>query len=119
MSRRTFTVDRYKEIERLLAAGRGVREITRALQCSRRLVRQIRDGLRGSPDQPKSVADPLWMAQINWPELIHELGLGHPLKFLWEEKAQALTTYPNFWKQFYRNIWTPPACKSASELSGR
>ncbi len=81
MSRRTFTVDRYKEIERLLAAGRGVREITRALQCSRRLVRQIRDGLRGSPDQqPKSVADPLWMAQINWPELVHELGLGHPLK---------------------------------------
>ena len=104
MSRRTFTVDRYKEIERLLAAGRGVREITRALQCSRRLVRQIRDGLRGSPDQPKSVADPLWMAQINWPEFIHELGLGHPLKFLWEEKAQALTTYSNFWKQFYRKF---------------
>jgi len=33
-------VDRYKEIGRLLAAARGVREITRALQCSRRLVRQ-------------------------------------------------------------------------------
>ena len=38
MSRRVLTVDRYKEIERLLAAGRGVREITRALKCSRRLV---------------------------------------------------------------------------------
>jgi hypothetical protein len=44
MSRRTLTVDRYKEIERLLAAGRGIREITRALKCSRRLVRQIQDG---------------------------------------------------------------------------
>lgn len=33
MSRRVLTVDRYKEIERLLAAGRGVREITRALKC--------------------------------------------------------------------------------------
>ena len=30
----------------------------------------------------------------------HDLGLGHPLKFLWEKKAQGLTTYPNFWKQF-------------------
>jgi hypothetical protein len=97
-------VDRYEEIQRLLAAGRGVREITRALSCSRRLVRQIRDGLRDSPDQPREVADPLWMAQVDWPQIIHELGLGHPLKFLWEEKAQSLTTYSNFWKQFYRKF---------------
>ena len=104
MSRRVLTVDRYKEIERLLAAGRGVREITRALKCSRRLVRQIRDGLHGPPDQPRSTADPPWMAQVNWPEIVHDLGLGHPLKFLWEEKAPGLTTYSNFWKQFYRKF---------------
>jgi len=104
MSRRTLTVDRYKEIERLLAAGRGIREITRALKCSRRLVRQIRDGQQRSPEQPKSVVDPLWMAQVDWPGVIHDLGLGHPLKFLWEEKAQSLTTYSNFWKQFYRKF---------------
>jgi hypothetical protein len=30
--------------------------------------------------------------------------LGHPLKFLWEERAQHLTTYSNFWKQFYRKF---------------
>jgi len=36
--------------------------------------------------------------------VLHELGLGHPLKFIWEERAQALTTYPNFWKQFYRKF---------------
>jgi len=104
MSRRTLTVDRYKEIERLLAAGRGIREITRALKCSRRLVRQIRDGEQRSPEQPKNVVDPLWMAQVDWPGVIHDLGLGHPLKFLWEEKAQSLTTYSNFWKQFYRKF---------------
>ena len=39
-----------------------------------------------------------------WPPLIHDLGLGHPLKFLWEERAQHLTTYSNFWKQFYRKF---------------
>lgn len=44
------------------------------------------------------------MAQVNWPEIVHDLGLGHPLKFLWEEKAQSLTTYSNFWKQFYRKF---------------
>jgi hypothetical protein len=104
MSRRTLTVDRYKEIERLLAAGRGIREITRALKCSRRLVRQIRDGEQRSPEQPKSVVDPLWMAQVDWLGVVHDLGLGHPLKFLWEEKAQSLTTYSNFWKQFYRKF---------------
>ena len=43
MARRKFTVDRYNEIERLLAAGRGVREIARALKCSRRST-----GLRSS-----------------------------------------------------------------------
>jgi hypothetical protein len=92
MSRRKFTVDRYEEIRRLLAAGRGVREITRALQCSRRMVRQIRDGLRGSPDQPKSAAEPLWMAQVDWPQVIHDLGLGHALKFLWRRRKPSQRT---------------------------
>ena len=76
MSRRTLTVDRYKEIERLLAAGRGIPEITRALKCSRRLVRQIRDGLHSSPEEPKTVADPLWMAQVDWSGIVHDLGWG-------------------------------------------
>lgn len=104
MSRRKFTVERYQEIERLLAAGRGVREIARALKCSRTTVREIRDRQRGSPNQPKPAIDPPWMAQVEWPQIIHDLGLGHPLKFLWEEKARELTTYSNFWKQFYRKF---------------
>jgi hypothetical protein len=56
-------------------------------------VREVRDGLRVSPDAPKTLPDPLWMLQLDWPLIIHDLGLGHPLKFLWEEKAQHLTTY--------------------------
>lgn len=35
-------MDRYAEINRRLAEGRGVREISRALGCSRRLVRERR-----------------------------------------------------------------------------
>ncbi len=44
------------------------------------------------------------MAQLEWPLIIHELGLGHPMKFIWEERAKALISYPNFWKQFYRKF---------------
>src|SRR5436305_14153434 len=104
MALRSMTVHRYEEIRRRLAEGRGLREIARALGCSRRTVREVRDGERLSPDAPKSTSDPLWMAQLYWPAIIHDLGLGHPLKFLWEEKAQNLTTYSNFWKQFYRKF---------------
>jgi len=87
MARRKFTVDRYQEITRRRAEGRSLREIASALGCSRRTVRQVRDGTTGSPDARKRISDPLWMTQLEWPALIHDLGLGHPLKFLWEEKA--------------------------------
>jgi transposase len=111
MARRKLTVDRYAEIKRRLAEGRAVREIARALGCSRRLVRDIRSGLKGLPGSGKPAGDPLWMSQVDWPALIHDLGLGHPLKFLWEEHAQQLTTYSNFWKRFYRKF---PQCRAAS-----
>src|SRR5688572_13728655 len=111
MALRSMTVQRYAEIRRRLAEGRSLREIAHALGCSRRTVREVRDGERVSPDAPKSSADPLWMAQLDWPAIIHDLGLGHPLKFLWEEQAQHLITYPNFWKQFYRKF---PQYRAAS-----
>lgn len=104
MGARSMTVGRYEEIRRRLADGRGLREIARALGCSRDTVREVRDGIRGSPDAPKALPDPLWMLQLDWPTIIHDLGLGHPLKLIWEEKAQQLTTYSNFWKQFYRKF---------------
>ena len=104
MGSRSMTVRRYEEIRRRLSEGRSLREIAQALGCSRRTVREVRVGERGSPDPVKPLTEPLWMAQLDWPSIIHELGLGHPLKFLWEERAQHLITYPNFWKQFYRKF---------------
>jgi transposase len=99
---RRLTVARHEEIQRRLAEGRGLREIARVLGCSRGTVREVRDGLKASPAHRKPGPDPLWMARLNWTLIIHDLGLGHPMKLIWEEKAQALTSYPNFWKQFYR-----------------
>lgn len=104
MAERKLTVVRFEEIQRRIAEGRGVREIARALKCSRKTVRSIRDGLLLTPGQPKALPDPLWMSQVDWPLVIQDLGLGHPLKFIWEERAPNLTTYSNFHKQFYRKF---------------
>jgi hypothetical protein len=76
MAVRSMTVHRYEEIRRRLAEGRGLREIARALGCSRRTVREVRDGERASPEAPRPSADPLWMGQLDWPAIIHDLGLG-------------------------------------------
>ena len=47
MGSRSMTVGRYEEIRRRLADGRGVREIARALNCSRDTMREVRDGTHG------------------------------------------------------------------------
>jgi hypothetical protein len=55
MGVRSMTVRRFEEIRRRLSEGRGLREIARALGCSRDTVREVRDGLRVSPDAPKAL----------------------------------------------------------------
>ena len=69
-------MDRYTEIRRRLAEKRSIREIARALGCSRRLVRQIQAGSQATPEAPRTRGDPLWMSQVNWSLVIHDLGLG-------------------------------------------
>jgi hypothetical protein len=55
-------VERHEEIKRRLADGRSLREIATALGCSRRLVRQIRDGERLTHETAPS-PNPLWMSE--------------------------------------------------------
>jgi len=66
MARRQLTVQRHEEIKRRLAEGRSVREIASALKCSRRLVREIRDGQRDT-HKTAPAPDPLWMSQLECP----------------------------------------------------
>jgi hypothetical protein len=93
MGVRSMTVRRFKEIRRRLSEGRGLREIARALGCPRDTVREVRDGQRNSPDAPKVLPDPLWMLQVDWPPLIQDLGLGHPLKFPRRRSRQCRRSY--------------------------
>jgi hypothetical protein len=62
-----MTAGRFEEIRRRLAEGHGLREIARAPGCSRSTVREVRDGLRHSPDAPQSLPDPVSMLQLDWP----------------------------------------------------
>jgi hypothetical protein len=76
-------------------SARGLDPVAGALPDSK-LARR----LRAAPG--RTAASPLWTAQVDWTQVLHEIGLGHPLKFIWEERAESLTSYPNFWKQLYR-----------------
>lgn len=109
-----MTVVRFEEVKRLIDEGLSDRAIMRSLRCRRAKVAEIRKGLSPSPGIPKVIMGPLWTEQVVWAEVITELSLGHPLKLIHEEKAANLTTYSNFWKQFYRKY--PALLKAAVTL---
>jgi len=101
MARREMTVERYREIKRLLGLGIPLRKIARSVKCTRRTIRQIRDGTQVDPGKPRVLEGPLWSLGIAWDSVLDEVIRGHPLKFIWEEKAKDSVTYVNFWKQFH------------------
>jgi len=102
MARTVFTVKRFKAIERLLRDRIGIREIALVLKVSRRIVREVDRGQRPSPDKPTLIACSAWMAQVHWAAVLHDRSRGRPLKEIWYQYAQSLTTYSNFWKQLQR-----------------
>ncbi|PIR23501.1 MAG: hypothetical protein COV44_02495 [Deltaproteobacteria bacterium CG11_big_fil_rev_8_21_14_0_20_45_16] len=110
MARRELTVAVVEEIRRRLEGGRSVREIARALKCSRETVRRVRDGEVLCRAGPRESYRP-WLDQVDWACVVEEFRLGHPLKFIWEERILGVTSYPNFWKAFYQKY---PALKSAA-----
>jgi hypothetical protein len=94
MARRELTVQRHEEIKRRLADGRSIREIASALSCSRRLVREIRDGVRLT-HATALAAEPLWMSQLEWPLIIHDLGLGVSFSNCWPTPSIVAVTDRN------------------------
>jgi hypothetical protein len=104
VARREMTMERFREIKYLIDQGQSDRQISRALKCRRMRVAEIRRGEGGSPEVPKLFKGPVWVNTIDWKGVKEDLGYKHPLKFIWEEKAQSITTYSNFWKVFYRKF---------------
>jgi len=108
MARRELTQMRHEEVKRLLGMGISVRKISQALRCSKVTVRKIRDNEIAGHGSFRELTGPVWTDQIDWDEVLKDFQLGHPLKFVWEEKAKEKITYVNFWKQFYKRF---PECK--------
>ena len=104
MARKVMTMDRYSEIQRLINLEVPLREIARILKCSRRTIRQIRDGLAAKPEARVLGITPLWAERLDWQEILEEVLDGHPLKYIWEEKGNSAVSYVNFWKQFHKQF---------------
>ncbi len=102
MARREMTVERFQDIKQRIELGESDRQIARSLKVRRMKVAEIRRGEARDPAVPK--VGPVWAQQVDWNGVKEDLGYKHPLKFIWEEKAQAFTTYPNFWKVFYKKF---------------
>jgi len=97
-----MSVDPYLEIKRMLAAGVSIRSIAAAKKCSRRTVREIRDGEFADPSKPKEIVGPVWAEQVDWQEILSDARLGHPIKYMWEDKYQEFVGYKNFLEQFHK-----------------
>lgn len=98
-----MSVAKLEEIKRFIEKGLSNREIGRALKCRRMKVAEVRKGgIRASNISAEDFA--LWTHQVDWDDVLKEVGFKHPLKFIWGEKASALTSYPNFFKTFYRKF---------------
>jgi hypothetical protein len=104
MAGRRTTMAQYQEIKRLISEGLSDRSISRSLRCRRAKVADIRNGVASDPSIPLILADPLWTNQIDWNLIKRELGMQHPLKFIWEEKASSLISYPGFWKFLHKKF---------------
>jgi hypothetical protein len=104
MARKEMTVERYNEIKRLLGLSISVRQISKAMRCTRRTVRQVRDEETADPGKEKVIDGPLWALAVGWDTVMREVIAGHPLKLIWEEMAKEKVTYANFWKQFHRKF---------------
>lgn len=106
MARRTWTVARVEEIQRLIGEGLSDRQIARTLRCRRTRVRDIREhgerfggAITLAQDAP---AEPAWASRVEWTAVVSELGRGFEIKRIWEERAKDVTSHSNFWKYLSR-----------------
>lgn len=101
MARRELTMARLLEIKRLLGLGLAVNEIKRTLHCSKETIRKIRDGKKEECDiGVRAQIEPIWVAKVNFEEIIKDVKAGHTLKHIWEESVSEFVGYSGFWKQF-------------------
>lgn len=89
----------YDDIKQKIEQGLTDRQIAKAVGRRRSTISEIRSG---KYQFEKSSGLPDWMNLLNWEGILKDIGLKHPLKFIWEESAKNLTSYSNFTKYLYK-----------------
>ncbi len=89
----------YEDIKQKIEQGLSDRQIAKAVGRRRQTIADIRSGKYSFET---STGLPDWMNLLNWEDLLKDIGLKHPLKFIWEESVQQLTSYSNFTKYLYK-----------------
>ena len=83
----------YEDIKQKINNGLTDRQIAKAVGKRRSFISEIRKGLYKFNNEQKF---PLWMNEVDWDNVIKELGNKHSLSFIWEDSVKHLTSYPNF-----------------------
>lgn len=89
-----------EDIRLKIEQGLSDRQIAKAVGRRRTLIAEIRSGdIKLNPCE----RFPRWMEGVDWDLVIKEFR-HHPLKYIWEEHAQELTSYANFTKYLYKKF---------------
>ncbi|MGZ3805680.1 MAG: IS21 family transposase [Pseudobdellovibrionaceae bacterium] len=91
----------YEDIKQKIEQGLSDRQIAKSLGKRRSTISEIRKGLYKFEEQQTF---PDWMQLLNWDEILKEIGLKHPISFIWEESAKELTSYSNFIRYLYKKF---------------
>lgn len=91
----------YEDIVQKINQGLSDRQIAKAVGRRRSVVAQIRKGLFKLETKQNF---PDWMNLVDWDEVIKNVGLKHPIKFIWEEFASSLTSYTNFIRYLHKKF---------------
>lgn len=89
------------DIKQKIQQGLSDRQIALAVGKRRTLISQIR---RGEFEFSSTNSLPEWMDLLDWDVVLKEIALKHPIKFIWEEYALNITSYPNFTKYLYKKF---------------
>ena len=91
----------YEDIKQKIKQGMSDRQIAKAVGKRRSKISEIRSGVSGFTPEPKL---PDWMSQVEWNDVIKDIGLKHPIFYIWEESAKHLTSYSNFTRYLYKKF---------------
>lgn len=91
----------YEDIKQKISQGLSDRQIAKSVGKRRSKIAEIRNGATEYTPEAKF---PDWMSEVNWDDILKDIGLKHPLFYIWEESVKHLTSYSNFTRYLYKKF---------------